>query len=214
MKLKTIPYSEYEKELPQEGKHILSQEKEDSLFVYQAFRPSIAKYAIENQKFGGKDYSFERMSWIKPNFLWMMYRSGWASKIGQEKILAIEISKSGFEEILSMAVHSSFKEQIYASREIWKSELTNSNVRLQWDPDHKPNGDKLIRPAVQLGLRGDTLKKFNAEMIIEILDITNFVNEQRLKLDTGKLIDLKVIKEGIVDINNNEIRLSLELDVK
>jgi len=24
-----------------------------------------------------------RMTWIKPNFLWMMYRSGWASKKNQ-----------------------------------------------------------------------------------------------------------------------------------
>ena len=46
--------------------------------------------AVANQTFlKCKDYSTTRMTWIKPNFLWMMYRSGWAEKKGQENILAI-----------------------------------------------------------------------------------------------------------------------------
>ena len=90
MKLKTIPYKEYENKLPQEGKHILCQSHEDSVYVYQAFRNSTAQFAVANQKFGGPDYSFNRMTWIKPNFLWMMYRSGWASKPGHfTKIIAL-----------------------------------------------------------------------------------------------------------------------------
>ena len=44
------------------------------------------------------------MSWIKTNFLWMMYRSGWASKRNQEKVFAVRISRKGFEEILSKAL--------------------------------------------------------------------------------------------------------------
>lgn len=54
-------------------------------------------------RFGGPDYKFERMTWIKTNFLWMMYRSGWATKPGQNRILAIRISRDGFEEILANA---------------------------------------------------------------------------------------------------------------
>ncbi|MFM7854759.1 MAG: DUF4291 family protein [Flammeovirgaceae bacterium] len=27
--------------------------------------------------------SLNRMTWMKPNFLWMMYRSGWATKHNQ-----------------------------------------------------------------------------------------------------------------------------------
>ncbi len=212
MKLETIPYSEYEKNLPQQGKYILSQKLNDSLFVYQAFKPSIAHYAIANQKFGGTHYSFDRMSWIKPNFLWMMYRSGWASKEGQEKILAIEISKIGFEEILKKAVHSSFKEDIYKTREAWKEELVNSQVRLQWDPDHEPNGDKLPRKAIQLGLRGEMLRRFNEEWIRSIHDITPFVEEQRIKLENGRQNELTVIREEVIAIEEEEIRLSLGLD--
>ena len=99
MPLETIPYLDYERHLPQSGNHILAQERQGNLIVYQAFSPSIARHALEHQRFGGSHYSFSRMSWIKPNFLWMMYRAGWAAKPGQEHILAIEISKANGAKI-------------------------------------------------------------------------------------------------------------------
>ena len=76
MNLETIHYTHYELGLPQSGQHILGQLRGDNIIVYQAFNPAIANYAVKHQKFGGSAYSFTRMSWIKPNFLWMMYRAG------------------------------------------------------------------------------------------------------------------------------------------
>lgn len=37
------------------------------------------------------------MTWIKPSFLWMMYRCGWGTKEGQETVLAVDISRRGFD---------------------------------------------------------------------------------------------------------------------
>ena len=54
-----------------------------------------------NFRFGGDRFSFSRMSWIKTNFLWMMYRCGWATKPGQEHVLAVRITHDGFNTILS-----------------------------------------------------------------------------------------------------------------
>jgi hypothetical protein len=48
--------------------------------VYQAYRPSIGAHALTHGAFGG-DFCYSRMSWIKSNFLGMMYRSGWGSYI-------------------------------------------------------------------------------------------------------------------------------------
>ena len=64
---------------PTEGRHILAHYDADTIVVYQAYRPSIGEYAIRHCTFGG-GFSYARMSWIKPNFLWMMYRSGWGTK--------------------------------------------------------------------------------------------------------------------------------------
>lgn len=44
------------------------------------------------------------MSWIKTNFLWMMYRCGWCTKKNQERVLAVRITREGFDTILSKAL--------------------------------------------------------------------------------------------------------------
>ncbi len=163
---------------PKEGRHILAQFDDSSIIVYQAYRPSIGKFAAEHQYFGG-DFSLSRMSWIKPNFLWMMYRSGWGTKPDQEVSLAIRLKRSAFDEILGQAVHSSFNSDQYDDHGEWQNAVANSDVRLQWDPDHGPCGAKQERRALQLGLRGDVLAKFAREWILEICDISEFVALQR-----------------------------------
>ena len=45
--------------------------------MYQAFKPEIGQYAVAHQRFTGcPDYNSTRMTWIKTNFLWMMFRCG------------------------------------------------------------------------------------------------------------------------------------------
>ncbi|MGK0364751.1 MAG: hypothetical protein ACI85O_001809, partial [Saprospiraceae bacterium] len=75
--------------------------------------------------------------------------------------------------------------EIYEDKDAWKTQLSNSKVRLQWDPDHNPTGEKLTRKAIQLGLRGDIFHKFNEEWISQIEDITDFVVEQRENANKG-----------------------------
>lgn len=208
MKLRTIPYKDYEKDLPQSGQHILAQQYADSLIVYQAFNPRIASYAVEHQAFGGAHYSYNRMTWIKPNFLWMMYRCGWAMKENQKRVLAIEISREHFDEILAGAVHSAFKADKYEDVEAWQSAVKNSNVRLQWDPDHDPYGAKLERRAIQLGMRGEMQAQFGQEWILSIEDITDFVLEQ------GKLVAAKALDQLVVAAEQVYVPRVEQVDVK
>ena len=119
------------------------------------------------------------MSWIKPNFLWMMYRSGWGTKIDQEVTLALRLTRAGFDEILSRAVASSFGASGLASTEDWQRRVASSDVRLQWDPDHGPGGEPLERRAIQLGLRGKALRTMNDEWLVGVEDISAFVADQR-----------------------------------
>ena len=182
--MKLERYEESINRLQKEGRHILGTLSNNTIVVYQAYRQSIADYAVKHQRFGG-EFSYNRMSWIKPNFLWMMYRSGWAEKEGQENILAITISTFHFDEILNKAVVSSFNKEFYSTEEAWKNDLEQNDVRLQWDPDHDPWGNKLERRAIQLGLKEDTLKKYGNEFILKIENITPFVKEQREHLNYG-----------------------------
>ncbi|NRB46928.1 MAG: DUF4291 domain-containing protein [Saprospiraceae bacterium] len=207
MKLRTIPYQDYEKDLPQSGQHILAQQNADAVIVYQAFNPRIASYAAAHQIFGGDHYSYNRMTWIKPNFLWMMYRCGWAMKENQKRVLAIEIAKEHFDEILAGAVHSAFKADKYENVETWQAAVKNSNVRLQWDPDHDPYGCKLERRAIQLGMRGEMQTLFGKEWIRSIEDITDFVLEQGKLVQAKALDQLLVVQEEVYLPNSDRVDL-------
>lgn len=177
MNLITESYLNQITQWPYRGRHILAQFDDISIIVYQAYRPSIANFALQHGYFGG-EFSLSRMSWIKPGFLWMMHRSQWSSQPGQEVVLAIRIHRSAFDEILSQAVLSTYNEKIYGSATVWKQALATSSVRLQWDPDHDPRGNKVERRAIQLGLRGEVLARYSREWIMNIEDISAFAHEQ------------------------------------
>jgi Domain of unknown function (DUF4291) len=115
------------------------------------------------------------MSWIKPNFLWMMYRCGWASKEGQEVVLAVRLKRSAFDEILRQAIHSSFVPEVYGTEDAWKRAVAGSDVRLQWDPDHDPAGNPVERRAIQLGLRGEVLARYANEWLLDLQDILEMI---------------------------------------
>lgn len=65
------------------GRCLLAQYTDREVIVYQAYRAELGTFAAEHDYFGG-GFSFDRTSWIKPNFTWMMHRCGWAIKRDQE----------------------------------------------------------------------------------------------------------------------------------
>lgn len=186
MKLRVVPYIHQKPEWPQSGRHILAQYDESSIVVYQAYNAAIGRFAAQNGYFGG-GFSYNRMSWCKPNFLWMMYRSGWGTKENQEITLAIRLNRAAFDSFLAQAVPSSHDPDLYKSRSEWSRMVQTSDVRLQWDPDHSPVGGPLERRAIQIGLRGSALHEYGRDAILEIEDISAFVAEQRLHVGSPEL---------------------------
>ncbi len=192
----TEPYPEQVKVWPQDGRHILAQFDDETVVVYQAYRPTIGRFAAEHGAFGG-DFSYSRMSWVKPNFLWMMYRSGWGTKENQEITLALRVRRAFFDSLLAAAVPSSWDREQFATEEDWSRSVGRSSVRLQWDPDHHPSGAKLDRRAIQLGLRGEVLEAFGRRELIEIIDLSAFVTEQRERLLSGGVSALVTPRERV-----------------
>ena len=188
-------YDEHEKHLPASGKFIIGQYDKKSIIVYQAFKDSIAEYAVQNQKFGGEDYDLHRTTWLKPSFLWMMYYSGWAKKENQENVLAIRMSRKNFDEMLRHSVMSTFYKSLYPSNESWKKQLDGTDVMLQWEPYYDLHGNKSDRMAVKIGIKGDILQRFNNEWIEEIQNITPYVEEQQSLLKANKLQKIKIPRE-------------------
>ena len=208
MNIRTEPYLEQLKHWPVAGRHIMAQFDADTVVVYQAYRSAIGLFAAQHQRFGG-EFSLNRMSWIKPNFLWMMYRSGWGTKEGQEVTLAVRLRRTGFDEILEQAVHSSYMPEIHGSPENWKARLAESPVRLQWDPDHDPRGAKQERRAIQLGLTGDVLRRYAQAWIVSIEDISGFVTEQRAHAESNDFANLVTPQEEVYPVANQGVAAKL-----
>ena len=140
--------------------------------VYQAYSPDIALPALDAGKFV-PPFKIGRMTWIKPSFNWMMYRSGYASKPGQEVILGIDITREGFEWALGNAALSSFTPGIHMSHDAWRLDIERKPVRVQWDPER----DWRLLPipsirAVQIGLSGEAVERYVRDWIVRIEDVT------------------------------------------
>ena len=85
-----------------------------TIVVYQAYSPAIADAALTAGTFVAP-FKRDRMTWVKPSFLWMMYRCGWATKPGQERVLAVRLSRAGFEEALAAACLSHFDRAVFTT---------------------------------------------------------------------------------------------------
>jgi hypothetical protein len=211
MNLLTESYETQNARWPRSGRVILAQFDEHSVVVYQAYRAAIGRFAAQHGYFGG-EFKMDRMTWIKPNFLWMMYRSGWGTKEGQEITLAIRLRRAAFDQILASAVHSSYEPGVYPSDIEWRRLVATSDVRLQWDPDHAPNSNPLDRRAIQLGLRGEVVARFAREWILGIEDISDFVREQHECFVTNGTQNLVTPKEHVYQVAESSIATKLGIE--
>lgn len=171
----------------------------DTIRVYQAYNKIIASEAVMKGTFGN-NFKMDRMTWIKPSFLWMMYRCGWATKENQEYVLAIDIQRKAFDYLVANAVISTYQEEIYGSREEWKRLIHSSDIRLQWDPERDIHGNSLNYRSLQLGLRGEAVRKYVNEWIVDIMDITSYVNELKCLISQKKDVSMLLPKEMVYEI--------------
>ncbi|MEE5992683.1 MAG: DUF4291 domain-containing protein [Oscillospiraceae bacterium] len=158
---------------------------DDTIRVYQAYCPVIAEEAVRLGTFGSH-FKLRRMTWIKPSFLWMMYRSGWATKQNQERILAIDMKRTAFDEIVKCAVVSSYSEKLGISYEEWQKQVQTSDIRVQFDPERDIEGNPLEYRSIQIGIRGESVRKFVSDWIVNIQDITDSVTDLRIRKENGE----------------------------
>ncbi|WP_106917775.1 DUF4291 domain-containing protein [Chryseobacterium aurantiacum] len=148
----------------------------DTIVVYQAYNNEIAKSAVENQKFCAP-FSFNRMTWIKPSFLWMMERSNYGQKSNQECILAIHIKREAWEKALNQAILTSPEKRVYSNPKTWEEQFENAKVYMQWDPERNIRGNKLDYRSIQIGISRYLIEEFNEEWIVKIEDYTPLVKK-------------------------------------
>ncbi|MEU8982198.1 DUF4291 domain-containing protein [Streptomyces sp. NPDC048309] len=139
--------------------------------VYQAYQPTIGHAAARDNRFPSA-WKRDRMTWIKPSFLWMMYRCGWGTKEGQETVLAVEISRQGFEWALRHSCLSHYVPDLHDDKATWKRQLRQSPARVQWDPERDLRLNPLPYRSLQLGLAGEAAARYADEWVVNIDDVT------------------------------------------
>lgn len=149
---------------------------DETITVYQAYRPEIGDAALALGRFPDW-YNRDRMTWIKPSFLWMMYRCGWAAKPGQERVLAIRLRRDGFDAAVAQGVPSHHDRDRYAEKADWQRALKRSPVRVQWDPERDLHHRPLPHRAIQIGLSGTAVHSYVDEWTVGITDATGLAHE-------------------------------------
>ena len=134
---------------------------EQHVVVYQAYRPEIADAAVRAQRFVAP-FSYSRMTWVKPSFLWMMERCGWATKPDQERVLAISLHRAEFDRAVASAVPSS-------------TTVEDASIRVQWDPERDLRGQRLEYRSLQLGLGRAVCRAYATKWLSRIEDVTPLV---------------------------------------
>lgn len=154
--------------------------------VYQAYSHAIADAALSAQAFISPPFKMARMTWIKPSFLWMMYRAGWGLKDdGQQRILAIDIDRTGFEWALDHSCPS--HPSVDMTHDEWEHRKAASPVRIQWDPERDLHHQPLEHRSIQIGLGGEAVTRYVHEWTRRISDVTADARSIKALVDSGDL---------------------------
>ncbi|MDW6057706.1 DUF4291 domain-containing protein [Streptomyces sp. FXJ1.4098] len=161
----------------QEPRHqIRALHTESTVTVYQAYAPHLGLPAARDGRFPVA-WKRDRMTWIKPSFLWMMYRCGWGAKEGQETVLAVEITREGFEWALGRSCLSHYERGLHPDQAAWKRALKAAPARVQWDPERDLRLRPLSYRSLQLGLSGEAARRYADEWTVAITDVTPLAHE-------------------------------------
>lgn len=176
----------------------------ETITVYQAYNKNIALTAIANQRFKSP-FSFQRMTWIKPSYLWLMERSNWGRKPNQDYILAIKIKRTGFEKALSLGLLTHPDKLIYANGNEWEHLFEQAPVHIQWDPERTLKGAKLREGSIQVGISRHLIEEYNNDWICEIIDLTTLTKKIYALKCAGKYKEAKRLlpNERIYPLNDD-----------
>ncbi|SDS64837.1 protein of unknown function [Streptomyces sp. TLI_053] len=146
-----------------------------TVVVYQAYSSAIADAALRAGRFVAP-FSFERMTWIKPSFRWLMHRSNWARKPGQERILAVRMTRDGWEQALARAVHTT----------AGPAAVAQAAVHLQWDPERSLRSAALNHYSIQVGIGRSLVRTFAEEWAVGLTDLTPQVRRAAALVRDGR----------------------------
>lgn len=165
-----------------------------TITVYQAYSAAIAIPAAATQNLTASPaFKTTRMTWIKPSWAWMLYRSGYSHKDpGQERILALKMRRADFIGLLRRGLLSSHGTG-------GQEPGDGAAVRIQWDPERTVRLGKLPHRSIQIGIPGALSRVWAEEWVVGIEDVTDKARELKRRLDEdGEVSDEELTRLGLV----------------
>lgn len=146
----------------------------------------------------------------------MMYRSGYSYKdANQSRILALKLTRSGFEELLRRAELSHGANVIERRGKGFEGE---KSVRVQWDPERSLRIGKLRYRSIQIGIPAGLVGRWIDEWIVGIEDVTEQAKLLKKEIDEDENVTLEGLKgRGLFPVErvyevDEEIRGILQMD--
>lgn len=158
----------------------------DTIVMYQAYDDRIADSALAHGRFVAPQWSFNRMTWIKPSFLWLMHRSHWATSKGQTRVLAVRVTRAGFDRALSLAVSTDPTARAFRTYDEWRAAFESALVHVQWDTERALSGAALGHYSVQVGLSRNVTREFVDDWIVSITDLSERAAKIRAFVHGGR----------------------------
>lgn len=93
----------------------------------------------------------------------------------------------------------------------WVKDFDETTVYCQWDPDRNTNGNAINRAAIQIGLKGSTLRDFLDTGIFRIEDLTPMVKKWNEQRKNGKLNAKNLPVEKLYPIQDKAVRTRLNM---
>jgi len=158
---------------------------DEGVYFYQAYNDDIADWALSNQRFGGPIFNETRMTWIKPSFAWVLYRSGYGRKHNQNRVLKVKLTHAAVASLLSQCQ--------------CKEGGGGSKGRIQWDPErdimsaeNKEPRRMLRERSIQIGLKGSLSELYvhSAVSIEDVTELSHKVYEAHRSKDVSKAMAL------------------------
>jgi hypothetical protein len=157
----------------------------ETVTVYQAYPPPVAYPAVRAGRLA-PTVKHDRMTWIKPSFRTMLYRANPALNESQDRILAVQISRAGFEWALARSCPNQYDRDFCPDRDDWAKALQESPVRFQWDPERSLQTVALPYRALQVGLTAQVMDRLVEEWTVDINDVTHIARNIGERVRAGK----------------------------
>jgi hypothetical protein len=158
---------------------------QDTIVVYQAFSPVIADAVLAAGRFVAP-FSFQRMTWIKPSFLWLMHRSNWAQQSGQQRVLAVRIRRTGWDRALELGLLTAHDPVVFPTAIDWQTRFRRALVHVQWDPERSLRGVALPYSSIQVGLSRHVIREYAERWVVAMEDLTPRVRKIYHLLQSGE----------------------------